>query len=117
MLYIPIKVWDDVLSKDIPKLVLGAGYVDWWIPRCMQKFGHYENLRGYINHVSHIRSRAATSDADPGYQNNFREYNRWAVRNGLDPIPAPQFLLPCVGHFWGLRDLARKLLNTCRGSD
>jgi len=111
MLYIPMRVWDEVLSKDIPKLMLGASYVDWWIPRCMQKHGLYEDLRGYIDHVTHERSAAATSEANLGYQHNFREYNRWASRNGLDPIPAPRFLLPGIGHFWGLRDLARKLLS------
>jgi len=109
MLYIPVKVWDEVLSKDIPKLLLGASFVDWWIPRCMSKRGIYEDLSGYIDHVTHERSSAATSDASPGYQHNFREYNRWARRNGLDPIPAPPFLIPRVGHVWGIRDAMRKV--------
>jgi hypothetical protein len=111
MYYIPVKWWDDYLSKDIPELYLGASYVDWWISRAMQKLGAYENLEGYIDHATHPQSAAAGRDSNPYYQKNFREYNRWAKRNGLDPIPAPRFLLPAVGHFWGFRDLFNKLIK------
>jgi hypothetical protein len=109
MYYIPVKWWDRYLSKDFPKLYLGASYVDWWISRAMQKVGAYENLTGYIDHVTHPQSEAAGSDANPYYQKNFRAYNAWAKRNGLDPIPAPTYLLPKIGHVWGIRDAWRKL--------
>lgn len=111
MYYIPVKWWDIYLSKDIPKLYLGASYVDWWISRAMQKVGAYENLTRYIDHVTHPQSEAAGSDANPYYQKNFRAYNAWAKRNGLAPIPAPPFLLPGIGHVWGLRDALRKIFN------
>jgi hypothetical protein len=84
--------------------------VDWWISRAMQKVGAYENLTGYIDHVTHPQSDAAGSDANPYYQKNFRAYNAWAKRNGLAPIPAPPYLLPKVGHVWGIRDAWGKLL-------
>lgn len=110
MYYIPIHRWDYYLSKDIPKLYLGASYVDWWISRAMQKVGAYENLVGYIDHETHLQSDAAGSDANPYYQKNFRAYNAWAKRNGLEPIPAPPYLLPGIGHVWGVRDAFRKFL-------
>ena len=110
MYYIPVKWWDDYLSQDIPKLYLGASYVDWWISRAMQKVGAYENLVGFIDHVTHPQSEAAGSDANLYYQKNFRAYNAWAKRNGLDPIPAPPCLLPKIGHVWGIRDAWRKIL-------
>lgn len=109
MYYIPLRIWDDYLSKDIPKLHIGASYVDWWISRAMEKAGNYENLTGYIDHRSHAKSSAATQDADPYYQANFRAYNAWALRNGLDPIPAPPYLVRGVGHVWGLRHFLRKV--------
>ena len=110
MYYIPVKWWDDYLSKDIPKLYLGASYVDWWISRAMQKVGAYENLVGYIDHVTHPQSEASGSDANPYYQKNFRAYNGWAKRNRLEPIPAPPYLIPGVGHVWGIRDASKKFL-------
>lgn len=109
MYYVPVKWWDDYLSKDIPKLFVGASYVDWWISRAMEKAGAYGNLAGYIDHVSHPRSDAATSDASPFYQHNFRAYNAWAKRHGLDPIAAPRYLIPKLGHVWGVRDAVRRL--------
>jgi hypothetical protein len=114
MYYIPVKWWDEYLSKDIPKLYLGASYVDWWISRAMQKAGAYENLVGYIDHVTHPQSEAAGSDANPYYQKNFRAYNAWAKRNGLEPIPAPPYLLTGVGHVWGIRDASKKILAAKR---
>ena len=111
MYYIPLKWWDDYLSRDVPELYLGAGYVDWWISRAMQKVGAYENLAGYIDHHTHETSGASGSDKNSYYQRNFRSYNRWAKRNGLDPIPAPPYLVPAVGHVWGVRDLLGKILR------
>ncbi|MFZ4599722.1 MAG: hypothetical protein ACOYNN_13840 [Terrimicrobiaceae bacterium] len=109
MYYIPVKWWDNYLSKDVPKLFLGASYVDWWISRAMAKVGAYRNLTGYIDHVSHPLSSASGSDSDRYYQLNFRAYNAWAKRNGLDPIPSPPFLVPGVGHVWGVRDFIRRI--------
>jgi len=109
MYYIPAKWWDDYLSKDIPELYLGASYVDWWVSRAMQKAGAYENLEGYIDHVTHPQSAAAGKDSNPYYQKNFRAYNCWAARNGLAPIPAPPHLIPRIGHVWGVRSLLEKL--------
>jgi hypothetical protein len=75
----------------------------------MEKVGAYENLAGYIDHRSHPRSSASGTDADPHYQSNFHAYNRWAYRNGLQPIPAPPLLIPRVGHVWGFRNLIQKV--------
>ena len=111
MYYIPFRWWDDYLSKDVPKLYLGASYVDWWITRAMDKAGAYENLKGYIDHLTHPQSSAAASDTDPYYQKNFRAYNAWAKRNQLPPIPAAPYLIPHVGHVWGIRDAARRILK------
>jgi hypothetical protein len=94
--------------------LLAASYVDWWISRAMQKVGAYENLVGYIDHVTHPQSEAAGSDANPYYQKNFHAFNAWAKRNGLDSIPAPPYLLPCIGHVWGIRDAWGKLLAAIR---
>ena len=114
MYYIPVKWWDEYLTRDVPKLYLGASYVDWWISRAMQKVGAYENLVGYIDHVTHPQSEAAGSDANPYYQKNFRAYNAWAKRNGLERIPAPPYLLTGVGHVWGIRDVLRKFFAAIR---
>jgi hypothetical protein len=111
MFYIPTAVWDGVLARDIPRLYAGASFVDWWIPRRMAALGIYGNLEGYIDHVTHPTSAASGSDANRHYQWNFREYNRFAARNALPPIPAAPFLVPRVGHVWGLRDLWRRLIS------
>jgi hypothetical protein len=111
MYYIPVKWWDNYLSKDIPELYLGASYVDWWISRAMEKEGAYENLSGYIDHVTHPQSAAAGSDSNPYYQKNFRSYNAWAKRNALPPIPAPRFLVPGIGHVWGVRHALQRVVS------
>ena len=111
MYTIPVKWWDEYLSKDIPKLYLGASYVDRWISRAMQKAVAYENLTGYIDHISHPQSPESGSDANPYYQKNFLAYNRWAMRNGLDCIEAPPYLIPKIGHVWGIRDAFRRIFK------
>jgi hypothetical protein len=108
MLYIPISVWDMILSKDVPKLFLGASYVDWWIPRFMEHLGAYENLTGYIDHLSHPPSASASSDKNRYYQANFNAYNAWAQRHGLVTIPMPP-VIPLLGHCWGVRDALKKM--------
>jgi hypothetical protein len=117
MYYIPFGWWDNYLSKDVPRLLIGASYVDWWISRAMEKAGHYRNLEGYIDHPTHLTSAASGSDADPGYQANFKNYNRWAARNGLPPIPAPPLLIPRAGHVWGVRSLLEKLRRSEPGRE
>jgi len=114
MYYTPIAWWDDYLSRDIPDLYLGASYVDWWISRAMQKIGAYENLTGYIDHETHPKSAAAGSDRDRHYQHNFRAYNSWAKRNECDPIPAPPYLFPKIGHVWGVRNAIEKICRLKR---
>jgi hypothetical protein len=114
MYRIPLAVWDGLLSRDVPPLYLGASYVDWWISRAMQKAGNYDNLTGYIDHRSHPKSSSAANDRDRYYQANFRAYNAWALRNDLDPVPAPPYLLPRIGHVWGLRDALRKAAGLLR---
>lgn len=116
MYRIPLAVWDGLLSRDVPPLYLGASYVDWWISRAMQKAGNYDNLTGYIDHRSHPKSSSAANDRNRYYQANFRAYNAWALRNGLDPIPAPPYLLPRIGHVWGLRDALRKAAGLLRSA-
>lgn len=115
MFYIPIKWWDSVLVNDVPDLLIGASYVDWWVPRAMGKRNRYSTLDGYIDHPSHAQSQSANSDANGSYQHNFRAFNKWAKRNQLDPIQAPPFLVPFVGHVWGVRDLMNKLIRASRG--
>ncbi len=108
MLYIPLTEWDHIISKDMPKLFLGASYVDWWIPRLMQHMKRYENLTGYIDHISHPVSSASGSDTNKYYQANFNAYNRWARRHEIAPIPMPP-LIPLIGHVWGVRDAVKKI--------
>ena len=110
MLYIPVSVWDTILSKDIPKLFLGASFVDWWIPRLMQHLGAYENLTGYIDHVSHPLSSASAQERNRYYQSNFNAYNHWARRHQLAAIPMPP-VVPFLGHVWGVRDALKKIKN------
>lgn len=112
MYYIPTRIWDEIISRDIPPLYLGASYVDRWISRLMEAQGAYQNLEGYIDHPSHPRSGAATSDTNVYYQKNFRAYNAWAQRNNLSPIDAPPYLIPYIGHVWGIRDIFRKLTTS-----
>lgn len=115
MYYIPIKWWDDYLSKDVPSLYLGASYVDRWITVAMKKIGQYENLTGYIDHITHERSEASGNDTNVYYQKNFREFNRWAKKNGVSQIQAPPYLVPKFGHVWGMRDLISKIKGNVKG--
>ena len=111
MIYLPVPAWDQILSRDVPPLYAGASFVDWWIPRLMTSRGSYHNLEGYIDHETHPTSAASGSDANPHYQHNFRAYNRFAARNGLARIPAPPYLVPGVGHVWGVRDLLKRVFR------
>jgi len=111
MFYIPNQVWDDILSEDFPPLLIGASYVDRWIPRYLEKNNRYENLEGYIDHPSHDVSTASGADEDPDYQHNFRVYRKWAKRYGMDAIDVPTYLLRGVGHVWGIRDAVQRIFK------
>ena len=111
MFYIPVRVWDDILSIGFPPLRIGASYVDRWIPRYLAKVDYYENLTGYIDHPSHETSAASGSDADPDYQHNFRVYNKWATKYGMEKIEAPPYLVPGIGHVWGIREAVIKFIK------
>ncbi|MFV0337009.1 MAG: hypothetical protein ACK5LK_02025 [Chthoniobacterales bacterium] len=111
MYYIPTAIWDNFLAKDIPPLYVGVSFVDWWISRAMPLYGKYENLVGYIDHPSHKKSSAANEDSNSYYQANFRAYNKWAKRNDLELIEAPPYVIPGVGHVWGIRDGIRRLFK------
>lgn len=114
MYHIPVAIWDQKLSSDVPDLYVGSSYVDWWISRAMPLYGNYENLVGYIDHPSHQKSEAANNDADSYYQANFKAYNRWAKRHGLEAISAPPYLIPGLGHVWGARDAIKRLQTKWR---
>ncbi|GAB4165151.1 MAG: hypothetical protein Fur0032_01710 [Terrimicrobiaceae bacterium] len=96
MYLIPCRVWDELLSPNAPDLYCGASFVDWWITRACQKAAIYENHTGYIDHVTHEKSSAATAESDRYYRHNLREYNRWARRAGVGtvdvPVRLPKFL-------------------------
>ena len=115
MFYIPIALWDNLLCQDIPKLFLGASYVDRWIPSFMEHVGAYENLIGYIDHHSHPQSAASGKDSNGYYQSNFNSFNRWARRQGMEPIPEPP-VIPWVGHVGGVRDALKKIKRRLRTS-
>lgn len=89
MYLIPCGTWDDYLSKDIPDLYCGTSFVDWWITRACQKMGVYENHIGYIDHLSHHKSGAASSMDNPYYRHNLRAYNSWAKRNHVGTVDVP----------------------------
>ena len=109
MYHIPCALWDNYLAEDIPCLYLGASYVDRWLEVSVKARAPYKNLDGYIEHVTHERSGASGSDGNKYYQKNFRNFNKWARGRGFDHIPAPHYLLPWIGHVWGVRDAASKL--------
>lgn len=109
MYYLPLTIWDDVLSRDIPRLYIGASFVDWWISRKLEALNVYSNLSGYIDHPSHGKSGSASDSANIYYRKNLRNFNSYAKRNGLSEIPAPPFYLPPIGYFWGFRDGLQKL--------
>jgi len=108
MYYIPVAVWDRDLCLDVPALYLGTSYVDRWISRAMQQSGKYEDLTGYIDHPSHPKSGPANDSANSYYRENFRSYNRWAKRRSLEKIDSPPYLLPGLGHVWGVRDAIQR---------
>jgi hypothetical protein len=111
MYYIPITAWDCILSMDIPRLYVGASFVDWWISRKMNSLQKYKTLTGYINHESHPKSEAAAKDANYYYRANLRSYNEWASRNGVQAVPCPPFHVQGLGYVWGARDAIKKLIE------
>ena len=73
--------WNDVLSKDQPRMYVGGTHVDWWITRATQKFGKYDE-GFYLAHIPHERTAASIGTDDYG-KNNLDQYNAWADRNGI----------------------------------
>jgi hypothetical protein len=115
MYYIPTSLWDSYLARDIPQLYVGASYVDRWMEVSVRAVANYRDLDGYIEHRTHERSQASGSDRNKYYQRNFRSFNAWAKKRGFDPIPAPHFLLPGLGHVWGVRDAIGKTIRILKG--
>ena len=105
MYLIPHRIWDEVLSRDIPELWCGAAAVDWWLTRICQKSGIYESHEGYIDHPSHGRS-AASAGGDRYFKENIRAYNEWARRHQLGTLE-DVIRLPLLG-VWN--NSARNLL-------
>lgn len=114
MYYIPLSVWDSILSRDIPSLYIGASFVDWWISRKLAARKEYSNLTGYITHVSHEKSGAAADSFSGYYRKNLRGFNSYAKRHGLEPIKVPPLFLPKIGYFWGIRDAIKKISSLYR---
>jgi len=108
MYLIPNKIWDEVLSKDIPDLWCGAATIDWWISRACQLQGIYINHIGYIDHVTHERSQSS-GGGNQYFKHNVREYNKWARRNGAGTLDTIQHL-PVLGP-WNnsVRDWLRRM--------
>jgi len=95
MYLIPNRIWDELLSKDIPDLWCGAATIDWWISRACQLHGIYENHVGYIDHVTHERSQSS-GGGNVYFRHNVRQYNRWARRNGAGTLDIHHHL-PILG--------------------
>lgn len=108
MYLIPNRIWDEVLSKDIPDLWCGAATIDWWVSRACQLQGIYENHTGYIDHVTHERSQSS-GGGNYYFRYNVREYNRWARRNGAGTLDMIMHL-PVFGE-WNnsVRDWIRRM--------
>jgi hypothetical protein len=54
MYKIPFGWWDKYLSRDIPKLYLGASYVDRWISRAMEQKNAYRRDILIILHIPYL---------------------------------------------------------------
>lgn len=77
MYAIPVKIWDDFLSKDIPSMYTGASHIDWWITRACQKYNVYEGIKDDVMlHPLHMPNRS-------GYHHdyNIKNYFEWEKRN------------------------------------
>jgi hypothetical protein len=75
--------WENVLSKDIPKMYVGGTHVDWWLTRATQKYGIYKESY-LLSHLPHDRTLTSLG-VDTFGVNNLTEYNDWAVRNSINP--------------------------------
>lgn len=104
MYLIPHRIWDEIISRDIPDLWCGAATVDWWLTRLCQKLGIYADHNGYIDHPSHEVS-SASGGGDRYFSHNLREYNAWARRHNLGTLE-DVIRLPLLG-VWNnsVRDL------------
>jgi predicted SAM-dependent methyltransferase len=85
MYAIPVRMWDEYLSKDVPDMNVGTTHIDWWLSRACEKIDKYVGITdGILAHPSHERTSASGGCDDPGYQHNIREFEAWADRNGAD---------------------------------
>jgi hypothetical protein len=84
MYIIPNEIWDNHLSKDIPDMYVGGSHIDWWVSHACQKIRKYKTSTGFLSHVSHEKTAAATDASNPIYQHNLASYNSWAERNEIN---------------------------------
>lgn len=79
---IPIKLWDDYLSKDIPQLYIGATHIDWWITRACEKINVYKGhkIPFFLNHLSHDQVHGPNTQSEVSLT-NIKNFNEWADRN------------------------------------
>lgn len=96
MYLVPNAVWDEILSRDAPDMWCGATHIDWWLTRAAVLAGCYTAHTGFIDHLSHSTSDASKSRDNPYYRKNIYEYNKWARRNGADPVER-RITLPIIG--------------------
>lgn len=96
MYLVPNKLWDEVLSQNMPDLWCGATHIDWWLTRAAVLKGQYTAHLGFIDHPSHPTSEASKIRNNIYYRHNIREYNKWAHRNGAEIIEQ-RISLPWVG--------------------
>lgn len=83
MYIIPVEIWDQYLSKDIPDMYIGVTHIDWWLTRACQKISRYTQIDGLITHESHPK---VSGETHPKASHNIMEYNKWADRNGVSKL-------------------------------
>jgi hypothetical protein len=83
MYLIPVEIWDQYLSRDIPDLYIGVTHMDWWLPRACQKIGMYNQIDGLLTHESHPK---ISGEDHPKALHNLTAYNAWADRNGISKV-------------------------------
>lgn len=89
MYILPVEIWDQYLSQDLPDMYIGVTHVDWWLTRACQKIGKYTETDGAITHESHPKVSGATH---PKARYNLDAYHSWACRNNISVYCAN----PCV---------------------
>lgn len=84
MYILPIEIWDNYLSKDIPDMHVGVTHIDWWLTRAMQKMNQYKAIDNVITHESH--PKVSGEGVHPLAEYNVNEYNKWADRNQISKV-------------------------------